>query len=382
MSTEGIGRLLAAAATLSDTELAVSLEGLLSRRPAAREVLLSVWRAEEAVATSVPGAAARLPAAVAAAGAAPAAAPASAPQPKFVPAQGPTTRFVAEACGFAARSGSSKLGTEHVLAAAVFTLQEESTRALGGLLYGQLADLLKKSSLDPLPSGERPSGGETLRRDPEAEKLFSVLDGAGPAALLAALQRLPNQAGATQLLEMARIFAQRAAPQQPEGGTEAPTPAAADAEAAAGAGAEGDAGAGAASGGATLASSQPGSTASRILARARCFAAFNSSRTVGTDHLLATGVELFPEAAADALTKPVYEQLVQLLEKSSLEVPPADAPSGENLAIDTDAMELVEGEVGVEGGATELFKALQDLPDAAAAIQLMEMAKIFAVRSG
>eukprot|EP00445_Apocalathium_hangoei_P070958 CAMPEP_0204128000 /NCGR_PEP_ID=MMETSP0361-20130328/11924_1 /ASSEMBLY_ACC=CAM_ASM_000343 /TAXON_ID=268821 /ORGANISM="Scrippsiella Hangoei, Strain SHTV-5" /LENGTH=139 /DNA_ID=CAMNT_0051080151 /DNA_START=86 /DNA_END=501 /DNA_ORIENTATION=+ len=46
-AVEGISSLLRAAAGLSDVELAVALQGLLSRRPAAREVLARVWRAEE-----------------------------------------------------------------------------------------------------------------------------------------------------------------------------------------------------------------------------------------------------------------------------------------------------------------------------------------------
>merc|ERR1712061_515317 len=45
-----ITRLLASAAELSDVQLAVTLQSLVSKRPALREVLLNVWHAEAMVA--------------------------------------------------------------------------------------------------------------------------------------------------------------------------------------------------------------------------------------------------------------------------------------------------------------------------------------------
>lgn len=110
---------------------------------------------------------------------------------------------------YAAQASASKVGTEHVLAGALEVFPAVAERHFGPALYEQLGDLLDKSQLGP-PPPDAPSG-ERLSTEADAAPLLALWEGgAGPEALFGAISSLPDQAAATQLLEMAKIFADRA----------------------------------------------------------------------------------------------------------------------------------------------------------------------------
>lgn len=110
--------------------------------------------------------------------------------------------------------------------------------------------------------------------------------------------------------------------------------------------------------------------------RARQFATAGSARAIDTEHVLAAAVELYPEEATRAFGSQLCETLLQLLEKSQLAPPPADAASDAQLLIAEDAEALLD-----INSPSALYEALQALPDAAAAVQLIEMAQVFAQRA-
>mmetsp|Transcript_55102 Transcript_55102/g.155031 ORF Transcript_55102/g.155031 Transcript_55102/m.155031 type:complete len:251 (-) Transcript_55102:179-931(-) len=246
-SVGSLGRLLAAATELSDAELAVALQGVVSKRPAVREMLFNVWSAEE---------------------------------------------DAADADGGEADAGAT--GQPGPASA------RRTTGAGGG-------------------SSSRRRGGTRAKRQ-------------GGGARPAAGQAAPNETGGDAA----------AAAKEPEE--------------------EGDA-----------------TAEARIWDLSRRFAASGGASKVGTEHVLASVVEVFPGAAREALGQKLYEHLVDLLDKSQLQVPPQNGPSGADIVFEQDAQELI-ARLPL-GEPVEAFHMLKDLDDAAAATQLMTMASIFADRA-
>merc|ERR1712194_21461 len=95
--------------------------------------------------------------------------------------------FGVEAADFAVRSHAKKLGTEHILAAAIFALPEDSKSYFGKGLYEHISALLKKSSLEPRAPGLAANVGNGLPHDPLADQLLTVFEESGSEALLTAV---------------------------------------------------------------------------------------------------------------------------------------------------------------------------------------------------
>lgn len=246
-SVGGTWRLLAAAGELSDAELAVALQGLLCRRPAIRQVLLSVWQAEEAK-DSLPfdrvGWQA-VPADVKSDKGDSGAGPLCSNRPTQEPPAdehqlgceaycvgGDAARRVPvldlrrRVTQYALQSGCFEVGTEHVMAAALEALPEHARAAFGEELMAQLLELLEKSQLAPPPrsgtschDGGKPEGAWLPVQEGAVPLLALLLQAALPtgrdenaaAEFFRVVQELPDQASAVQLLEMAKIFAERSA---------------------------------------------------------------------------------------------------------------------------------------------------------------------------
>eukprot|EP00747_Dinoflagellata_sp_TGD_P165290 gnl/TRDRNA2_/TRDRNA2_186371_c0_seq1.p1 gnl/TRDRNA2_/TRDRNA2_186371_c0~~gnl/TRDRNA2_/TRDRNA2_186371_c0_seq1.p1 ORF type:complete len:380 (+),score=87.73 gnl/TRDRNA2_/TRDRNA2_186371_c0_seq1:47-1141(+) len=132
------------------------------------------------------------------------------------------------------------------------------------------------------------------------------------------------------------------------------------------------------------AASVPGPVARLRVATAR-LAAHSSAKAIGTDHVLAAAVALFPQESSSVLGHALHIQLVDLLEKSRLVAPPADydGPSGESLEVKPKAEALLSrmeaGEKGI--GIAAVFEELLNLPDADAVAQLLEMARVYAANA-
>merc|ERR1712137_1032237 len=108
---------------------------------------------------------------------------------------------------------------------------------------------------------------------------------------------------------------------------------------------------------------------------------------IGTEHILAVAVWYFPYASTRLLGEHLYSHLFQLLSRSRLGDPPLSAPSstlGEEMSVESDAealLPLLKNAESDDESADALLKALRELPDAATATQLLEMASVFADRS-
>lgn len=408
--------LLAAAAALADIVLAVTLQGLACRRPAVREALLSVWKAEDAsgspaaIPSTMPGtrrvdstvASSAGPRCGAALGPAqtdvgdiqaaiaaavdttlPKAVAASLLQAQPMPLPGDhSAQLLARAGCYAVQAGCREVGTEHLLAASAFMWPEDARSVFGADMHQQLQQLLARSGLEEIPADQPPAAPESHTCGPEVQRLLEAC-GRGIEEVFRALLCLPDDAAATQLLEMSRIFTQRSkaieelefsrnCPEEPavNGATsfladslhcnstalESPTH---DAPALESRGL------------------QAASMASTLRNRTCQFATAAGARSLGTEHVLAAAVEHFPGEAAGAFGGPLVEQLLPLLDRSQLAPPPADAPMDAKLSTAADAEALLDN----RGGPSALFEAMQALPDASAASQLVEMAKVFLERS-
>lgn len=371
-----------AAGRLNDTELAVAIQGLLGRRRGAKEALLSAWLAEAVCENgagargSIAAVPASLPVTSSALSSAMAASPETQPAPSFMPPQRapprqrvrPAERIQLGARRIAAARSAKDVGTEHFLAAAVAIAPEVSKAANGPLLHRNLVELLDKSNLSPPGRGGPP--GDSLNLQPAAQPLVqameaSVSEGSCYTDLFKALNSLPDGAAASQLIEMAKVFARNEDPEAFEAEAQSTTLGADSEDASAASAAVG--------------TPEPVSTGS-LLQTARCIAAFNQAKAVDTEHVLAALVYSCQSSMKVAVGDAIYQQLVLLLEKSSLEPPSQDSPAGEDLRLEPQTLEFCEKCEGARDGQA-LGQFLEELPDDTSVTQLIEMAKVFAERA-
>lgn len=228
---------LGAGNVLGDAELAVAIQGMVAQRPAVRDVLLNVWRAEEASCprgASRPGSPSLLPTATIEinVGNLSSAQPAIPPRLAVgVDAAGGSASAVCSvaheavsgsagvrraALDLAAACGAKTVNSQHVLAVATMMFPAEAARVFGDKLCSQLVSLIEKSGLmlphqgDCAPTKSSMSGD--LGFDVDIKALFAVLDrdveigSSGPSALFAAIQKLPDTSEASQLLKTAKVF--------------------------------------------------------------------------------------------------------------------------------------------------------------------------------
>lgn len=368
MVADGVGRFLAAAGALSDMELAVALQGLLSRRPAVWNVLYTVRCAEANI--SLAASATRAAdisvdvAGVEAAGPRSAAVPSSGSRPAD-----PAYRLRIGSRRLAEYYHADVVGTEHVLAAAVAMMPVASMSALGNSMHEHLVELLKKSNLAPPPPGAtlgRPPRANSLSFDPQTDPLFASIEGDSKGAvegacsnadLFAALQALPENTSGRRLLDMARYLTERTALRASGPNAEARG--------------VGDCGA-----------AVVHALARRLVAeQVRLDQRSSDPPEVDTDHYLAAAMHLFPEEAKRSLGVPLFSQLIALLEKSFLGPPPTTTYTFDtNFPFSEDVGPILNALEG-DGGGRALIGALQELPDQTAAIQLLEIAKVFTSRA-
>lgn len=362
---EGIQELLSAASSVTDTELAVALQGILCRRPAVREVLLGVWQAEEALLAAAPPARHPPPPSPAlkaaargaddGAGRAPAArALVGGPADPRSPPTDPVCRLRIACRRLAAFHGAKAISSEHVLAAAVATLSEASASAFGSTWHACLVELFERSRLFPPKSPGGPTG-EQLSFEAETEPLFTAMANAGGvglahAALFAAFLALPDTAPASQLLEMAKVFAQR----KDLDASLAEEPAHR-----------------------RIPLEQRGRD--YVIGFARRFAVHNQAKAIGTEHVLAAAVHTFPQESERLLGSAHREQLVEVFEKSSLEMP-SDDVDGE-VPFEPEVNDLLDAWSQQGTSPTVIIELLQARPDSDSATQLLAIAKVFADRS-
>lgn len=257
-----IHHLLAAASELNDIELAVTLQGLLSKRPATREVLLNVWRSEDFVA-------------------------------------GRTERNIDLPAVTKPQSANASKGISEENCRYLFSPPERNYVGSGESVT--------------LPSDEGP--GIT----PDIEPL------------------LCNEHANIAVAGTGGDEAMAASADQP--------------------------------------STQDNTIESKIRDLSRRFAAFGCGAEVGPEHVLAATIETFPSAAEQSFGRGLYVQLVELLDKSQLSVPPPEGPPGTNLPFEEDTEELL-AKLPL-GDPVETFRLFLTSNDPTAATQLIAMAKIF-----
>jgi len=373
-----ISSLLSAAAQISDAELAVTLQGLLTRRTGVRQLLQNVWKAEDSLQgvsnSSLMQSSQR---AVVVASNDPtrntSSSHAACPIVHAQPIHGPMTENAlrAEASRFARFHSSNRVTSEHVLAAGVAVAPEVATDVFSSPLVDQLSELLEKSRLGPPPL-EFAASNEVLPFEADTAPLFVALNSSGPSGFFESLLRMPDSAAATQLIEMAKIFMERVAFLDQMPAENAPSSPANPSR-------NGDTNGGPVSL-AAVPEEDDGQAANNLLCQARKLAIQSSAKQVGTDHVLAAAVQLYPDQASQTLGPKLIVQLTELLDKSRLGPPTPELPSGAGLQMDQQVEPLLALLSDTTGSL--LLQHLQELPDTTAAKQLIEMAKIFTERAG
>mmetsp|Transcript_19768 Transcript_19768/g.36116 ORF Transcript_19768/g.36116 Transcript_19768/m.36116 type:complete len:237 (-) Transcript_19768:3-713(-) len=231
-----------------------------------------------------------------------------------------------------------------------------------------LLDLLDKSSLSP-PERGGPSG-DSLNLQAAAQPLVQAMEGSASEGscyneLFKALKSLPDAAAASQLIEMAKVFARNEDPEAFEAEAQSTT-LGADSE---GASAE-----------SAVVGTPDSASSGSLLGTARRVAAFNQAKAVDAEHVLAALAYTCQSSMQTAIGPGVYEQLVALLEKSCLESPPQDGPAGEELRVEPSVFDLCEKCEAAQDGQA-LGQVFEELPDDTSVTQLIEMAKVFADRA-